>query len=214
MEGYNEIERFSNKKVKISIVENISTKTKNILKLYPNHAILELEMDWFQKLRGNTNCRVPKVVKAIDRELLLENVGADTLLKDITEGAMFKINMLAGALARYLKSFHEVSGGYVLDEINLNGYIFRGGLLNGFDFVTARIGEESELASETIAEILCNTNLPDIRKQMFIREFLRVFGGTVLQYKQQILNTMEKKISEQGIHDVTVEELFKIVGKC
>lgn len=214
MEGYKEIERFSNKKVKISIVENISTKTKNVLKMYPNHAILELEMNWLQKLHGNPNCRVPKVIKAIERELLLEYISGDTLLKELTEGAMFKINMLAGSLARYLKAFHEVSGGYVLDDINLNGYIFRGGLLNGFDFVGARLGDQSELAAEVIAEVLCVLNIPDIRKQMFIREFLRVFGGTVLNYKQRTIELMEIKLSDLGITDVTAPELFKIVGKC
>lgn len=214
MEGYKEIERFNNKKVKISIVENISTKTKNVLKMYPNHAILELEMDWLQKLRGNPNCRVPKVIKAVEREMLLEYVSGDTLLKELTEGAMFKTNMLAGALARYLKAFHEASGGYVLDDINLNGYIFRGGALVGFDFVGARLGEIGDLASEVIAEILCTLNIPDIRKQMFIREFLRVFGGTVLNYKQKTTELMANKLSDLGAKDVTVEELFKIVGKC
>ena len=214
MEGYKEIERFSNKKVKISIVENISTKTKNVLKMYPNHAILELEMDWLQKLRGNPNCRAPKVIKAIEREMLLEYVSGDTLLKELTEGAMFKTNMLAGSLARYLKAFYEASGGYVLDDINLNGYIFRGGVLYGFDFVGARPGEESDLAAEVIAEILCTLNIPDIRKQMFIREFLRVFGGTVLNYKQKTTELMANKLSDLGVSDVTVEELFKIVGKC
>lgn len=214
MEGYREIERFSNKKIKISIVENISTKTKNILKMYPTHAILELETDWLNKLRGNPNCRVPKIVKSLDRELLLEYISGDTLLKELIAGPMFKINILAGALAKYLKSFYESSGGYIIDNINLNGYIFRGGLLNGFDFVNTSEGELGEMASEVIAEVLCTIELPDIRKQMFIREFLRVYGGTVLTYKQKILVILTKKLAESKIKDVTVEELFKIIGKC
>lgn len=214
MENYSELERFADKKVKISIVENISTKTKNILKLYPNNAVLKIEMDWLQKLRSSNNVRVPKVIQAVDRELLLEYISGRTVLQELVDGPMFKINMVAGALARYFKAFYIESEGNVIDNINLNCYILRGGQMNGFDFVEVHGGDEGVFAVETISEILVNLKISDIRKQMFVREFLRVFGGSVLQYKDQIKTMMADKIERYGVKGYTVDELYKVVGKA
>lgn len=213
MEGYREIERFNEKSVKISIVENVTNKIRNIIKLYPNHAILEIEVRWLQKFAKSTTVRVPKVIRSEDRELLLEYISGRTLLQELIDGAMFKVNMMAGALARYLKAFYVESKGYVFDEMNLHGYVMRGGLLSGMDFVTARPGSEDELAAETIASVLVDTRISDVRKQLFIREFLRIFGGTVLQYKTHTQELMADKIKRYDVKGTTLEELYKIIGK-
>lgn len=213
MEGYREIERFNEKRVKISVVESVSSGVKNIVKLYPNSVALRAETVWLQKFAKSPTVRVPKIIRAEDHEILLEYISGRTLLQELIDGAMFKVNMLAGLLARYERAFFEESGGYVFDEMNLHGYIMRGGLLNGFDFVSARPGVIEELPSETVATVLVDTRISDVRKQLFIREFMRIFGGSVLQYKERILALMKDKINRYGVKGVTVDELYKIVGK-
>lgn len=213
MEGYREIERFNEKRVKISIVESIASGVKNIVKIYPSSTLLKVETAWLQKFAKNATVRVPKVIRTDDHEILLEYISGRTLLQELIDGAMFKVNMLAGLFAKYIKAFFEESGGYVFDEMNLHGYIMRGGLLNGFDFVSARPGVVEELPAETIATVLVDTRISDNRKQLFIREFLRVFGGSVLAYKERTLALMKDKIDRYGVKDVTVDELYKIVGK-
>lgn len=213
MNGYRTISRLNEMPVGIYIVENINDGSRYILKHYPSVSAKNAELYWFDKLTSSKDIRISKVVKSDDLDILIEYSGGNTLLHDIATGPIFRLSVLAEFLARYIKAFYRESGGFVLDEMDLSGYIQKGGLFIAFDFVSARMGLENELISEAVASVLVNRNIADNRKQIFIRELVKAFGGTVIQYKNDILKLVKDKLDRSPATGVTAEGLYKLIGK-
>lgn len=213
MNDYRIINRLNEMPVGIYLVENNENGGKYILKRYPSVTAKNAEMYWFGKLCSSKAMHLNKIIKIEELEILIEYMGGNTLLQDIAEGPLFRLKILAEYLASYLKEFYSVSNGFVLDEMDLSGYIQKGGLFIVFDFVSARKGEETELASETIATILVNSSIADNRKQIFIREFVNAFGGSVIQYKNEVLRLLKDKLDRYPTRGATAERLYKLIGK-
>lgn len=213
MKGYRTISRLNEMPVGIYMVENIDDGDRYILKHYPSVSAKNAELYWFDKLMGNKNFHISKVIKNDDQDILIEYSGGNTLLHDIAKGPIFRLSVLAEFLARYLKAFYSESGGFVLDEMDLSGYIQKGGLFIAFDFVSARMGLENELVAEVVASVLVNRNIADNRKQIFIRELVKAFGGTVIQYKTEILRLTRDKLDRSPTIGITAEGLYKLIGK-
>ncbi len=214
MEGYRELDRFTSRSNKVSIVEKADTKTQYILKLYPNHMLLEKELRVMRFLQGKL--RVPKVVKATDRELLLEYVNGRTVLQELIDGPMFKVNMLAGSFATYLKELAEITQG-VLEEVILCNYIMKGSLIYGYDFVTLDEGDKldqgeyEDMIADVVSSVLLEKRIIDMRKSIFIREFLRNIGFTPLYLKERCIKRLNKMISQEKL-DENAESVFKKIG--
>lgn len=213
MNGYRTINRLNEMPIGIYMVEKIDDGSTYILKHYTSAAAKNTEQYWFDKFADNKSIRVNKVVKSEDLDILIEYTGGNTLLHDIATGPIFRLKVLAEFLERHLKNFYRESGGFVLDEMDLSGYIQKGGLFTAFDFTSARKGEESELVSETIATVLVNSSIADNRKQIFIREFVNDFGGSVIQYKDDVLRLLKDKLDRYNKKGVTAEKLYKLIGK-
>lgn len=214
MEGYRELDRFTSRSNKVSIVEKVDTKTQYILKLYPNHLLLEKELRVLRSLQGKL--RVPKIIKATDRELLLEYSGGRTVLQELIDGPMFKVNMLAGSFATYLKELAESTRG-ALEEVSLCNYNMKGSLIYGYDFVS--LDEKDELdqdeyenmIADVMASVLLEKRINDMRKSIFIREFLRNIGFTTLYLKDRCINRLNVIIAQEKL-DEDAESVFKKIG--
>lgn len=214
MEGYRELDRFTSRSNKVSIVEKVDTKTQYILKLYPNHLLLEKELRVLRSLQGKL--RVPKIIKATDRELLLEYSGGRTVLQELIDGPMFKVNMLAGSFATYLKELAESTHG-ALEEVSLCNYNMKGSLIYGYDFVS--LDEKDELdqdeyenmIADVMASVLLEKRINDMRKSIFIREFLRNIGFTTLYLKDRCINRLNVIIAQEKL-DEDAESVFKKIG--
>ena len=210
MDGYKDIERFSAGVSKVAFVEKVENKERYLLKIYPNHYCLVADMEMIRSLEGKF--RVPKIIKASDRELLMENIVGRTVGQELEDGPMFKIQMLAGNFLQMLKSFHEVTEGAVIERINFHSYVVKVAIIYAFDFVeVSEHGELDDMIAETIAEVLIDSKIADMRKALFVREFMRVNGTPILQYKDKCLALLKKYIEEYGL-DETPEELFRKVG--
>lgn len=214
MDGYRELDRFTSRNNKVSIVEKVDTKTKYILKLYPNHMLLEKELRVMRSVQGKL--RIPKVIKATDRELLLEFVNGRTVLQELIDGPMFKVNMLAGSFAKYLKELAEETHG-ALEEVSLCNYIMKGSIIYGYDFVTLDEGdtldqgEYEDMIADVIALVLLEKRIVDMRKSVFVREFLRNIGFTTLYLKDRCINRLNKLIAQYKL-DEDAESMFKKIG--
>ena len=211
MDGYKDIERFSAGVCKVAFVEKTENKERYLLKIYPNHYCLVADMERIRSFEG-TKFRVPKIIKASDREMLMENVAGRTVGQELVDGPMFKIQMLAGNFLKVLKEFYEVTEGAVIDRINFNSYIMKVALIYSFDFVeVSEKGDFDDMVAETIAEVLIDEKIADMRKALFVREFMRVNETPILKYKDKCLKLLEKYIEEYGM-DETPESLFRKVG--
>ncbi len=213
MNDYRIIKQLNEMPVGIYLIENTENGGRYILKRYPSATAKNAELYWFDKLCGSKAMNLNKIIKTEELEIIIEYMGGNTLLQDIAEGPLFRLKVLAEYLARYLKEFYSVSNGFVLDEMDLCGYIQKGGLFIVFDFVSARKGEYAELASETIATVLANSSIADNRKQIFIREFVNAFGGSVIQYKDDVLRLLKDKLDRHPKNGATAERLYKLIGK-
>lgn len=214
MEGYRELDRFMSRNNKLSIVEKVDTKTKYILKLYPNHMLLEKELRVMRSVQGKL--RTPKVIKATDRELLLEFVGGRSVLQELIDGPMFKVNMLAGSFAKYLKDLAEISHG-ALEEVALCNYSMKGAFIYGYDFVTLDEsdeldnGEYEDMIAYVLASVLLEKKIVDMRKSIFIREFLKNLSLTPLYLKERCINKLKLIIAQENL-DENAEDIFKKIG--
>ena len=210
MDGYKDIERFTAHQSKVAFVEKTENKERYILKIYPNHYCLVSDMEHIRSYEGKI--RTPKIIKASDREMLMENIQGRTLGQELIDGPMFKINMMAGNFLKWLKDFYTITEGSIIEKIGLHCYIVKSTNIYAFDFVdVAEKGEFDDMLAELVAEVLLNDKISDMRKSMFVRELMRVNGTPILKYKEKCLALLDGYIKEREL-DVTAEELFRKVG--
>jgi|GEM_PF-4172977 hypothetical protein len=210
MDGYRDIERFTAHQSKVAFVEKVENKERYILKIYPNHYCLVSDMEHIRSYEGKI--RVPKIIKASDREMLMENITGRTLGQELIDGPMFKINMIAGYFLKWIKDFHEATEGAIIEKISFHSYIVKSTNIYAFDFVDVEEkGDIDDMIAEVIAEILLDEKISDVRKSMFVREFMRVNETPILKYKEKCIARLQNYIKEYGI-DETAEGLFRKVG--
>ena len=166
MLGCKEINGVHAKKCKIHLVEK--TGTKYYLLVYASHDACEMQYNMLSLLRLR-GVRVPKVVQRTEDEVLLDFVEGKTLYEELVQGPVFKVTLLAQALAKVLVGFVQAIPDKRMGNIDLRSHIVRGTSLVSMDFDCILTGNLAEEVADAICSILCEKDVPQDRKKTFIK---------------------------------------------
>lgn len=173
MVGCKEISGLHAKKCKILLVEKQGTKY--FLLVYANKDACEMQYNTLSALRMR-GVKVPKVVQRTDDEVLLDFVDGKTLFEELSQGPVFKVGLLAQALAKVLVAVTAAMPGRRIGNVDLRAHIVRGTSLVSMDFDCVLNGTLAEEVADAICSVLCERDVPQDRKKTFIKTLVAGTG--------------------------------------
>jgi len=173
MLGCKEISGLHAKKCKILLVEKQNTKYYLLAYATKDACEMQYNMLSLLRLRG---VKVPKVVQRTDDEVLVDYVEGKTLYEELSQGPVFKVTLLAQALAKILTGFVAAIPDKRIGNVDLRSYIVKGTSLVAMDFDCVLTGTLADEVADAVCSVLSEKDVPESRKAPFVKAMVQACG--------------------------------------